>query len=201
MNFDELKSQWNEEGADDVQVPASVEQLRAAQHPLDQLKRNMKKEFVVQVLAIVLIGVFPFQLKLLPSLFPIYYMGYALLVMACVYYLYHFYKFYHQVQLYDARTKDNLLQLYYDLRLNMERYKSFSFLIMPFAYFTIGMLIYSDLQARHVRLEVFVNPYLVLLLVVVATVLIVTFTLLWINRFYGRYVKQLKQVLDTLKEE
>ncbi|SDD56246.1 hypothetical protein [Niabella drilacis] len=201
MNFDELKTQWNEEGADDVQVPASVEQLKAAQHPLDQLKKNMKKELVVQLIAIALIGIFPFQMKLLPSLFPIYYMAYALLVMASAYYLYHFYQFYSQVQQYGASTKDSLLELYYNLRLNMERYKSFSFLIMPFAYFTGGLLLYSELKTHNAHLVVFENPYLALLLVVVVTVLIVTFTVIWIDRFYGRYVKQLKLVLDALKEE
>ncbi|MGE9311951.1 hypothetical protein ACLOAU_09905 [Niabella sp. CJ426] len=202
MNFDKLRSEWNKESADDVQIPDAVNKLQKAKHPLAQLKATMKQELQMQVVSLALFIFFPFILRMETSLYLIYYLGFMLITVISVYYLVAFSKFYKTVDTFDLATKDQLLEIYFDLRLNMERYRSWAFLLTPFLMFTIGLFSYSHLL-RAGKWETFTGLPVVLLFVIcfASMVFMIAATNWWLKYYYGKYVGQLKAVLDSLKED
>lgn len=203
MNLDNFKSAWNAENTDDVQIPKELHQLRKAQHPLEGLKRHMKIETYVQSLAIIILGFSPQIFNIHPSLYVIYYVAYVMLVVFSGYYFFGFRKFYQQISNYGVGTKDGLMEIYFELRLNIERYHSFGFLLLPFALVWIGVLVQSRnlAQGKSMMTIAVGDQFTLVIWVLIMTLLIVVAIQVWTNFYYGKYVKQLKTVLDELKEE
>jgi len=203
MNLDELKSAWNIEKTDDVHIPSRMEQLRKANHPLDKLKRNMRNEWYMQWLALCFLGFVPLSSDLHPSTYLVYYAAYAMSVIVSVYYLNIFRRFYQQISHYTADTKDSLTEIYYQFRLNMERYHSFGFLLIPLVLVWGGAFTYSKLQQKGLDFSSLseTSKYSLLALSIGITGLMVWVMPAWTRFYYGKYTRQLKQVLDELKEE
>lgn len=201
MNLDELKSAWNNDGTNDVSIPETIEQLKKAQHPLDKLKRNMKNEWIMQLIAIIALGFIPQLQGFVSSLYIFYYVAYSLLVIVSVYYLSRFKAFYTQITHYSSDTKDSLTEIYHEFRLNIERYHSFGFLLLPFALVWVGVYIQNDLMLKGKDLSSLSNDAqkLLIVAVIVIILLFVVAILGWTKYYYGKYLKQLKAVLDELK--
>src|SRR5688572_18914460 len=98
MNFDDIKNNWDKESAGDVKIPSKLGTLRKAQHPIDKVKVNMKKEFFMQVIAVLLV---PFFLRVSADMRMIFISSYILFVAISAYYLYYFYKFYNGMHNYS----------------------------------------------------------------------------------------------------
>ncbi|WP_126973572.1 hypothetical protein [Gynurincola endophyticus] len=203
MNLDNLKSAWNAEKTDDVRVPSKIEQLKKAQHPLDSLKRKMKNEWYIQLFAILFLGLVPQLYDIHSSLYVIYYVAYAMLVVISGYYFNLFRNFYVQINHYTADTKDSLTEIYYEFRLNIERYHSFGFLLLPFVLTWLGTYLYSRLMeegkgfsslSQNTKYYLIIGTLLISLLFIVAI-------LGWTKYYYGKYAKQLREILDELREE
>lgn len=201
MNFDQLKEQWNNEDSD-VHIPETIEQLKESKHPIERIQKSMKKEFPVQVLAIILIGFFPLQFKFPSSQYLIYYTSYVMMVVISSYYLYGFYKFYKQTELYTGNTKNSLWKIYHELTLNMERYQSFGFLLLPHFLLTIGLVIYNTLEEKGKTLSELTNTSQTALIatVLLGTIFVVTSIILWTKYIYGRHAKQLENILSEIDE-
>ncbi|CAH0126263.1 hypothetical protein [Chryseobacterium sp. Bi04] len=201
MNFDQLKEQWNNEG-DNVEIPDTIEKLKESKHPVSKIQKNMKKEFPIQVVAIILIGFFPLQLGFPSSQYIIYYISYTMMVVISSYYLYGFYKFYKQTELYTGNTKNSLWKIYHELRLNMERYQSFGFLLLPHFLITLGLEIYNLLEKKGKALSELSNSYqqALIIAVLLGTLSMVVSIVLWTKYIYGRSAKQLENILNEMDE-
>lgn len=201
MNFDQLKEQWNNEDSN-VHIPDTIQQLKESKHPIEKIQKSMKKEFPAQILAIILIGFFPLQFKFPSSQYIIYYISYVMMVVISSYYLYGFYKFYKQTELYSGNTKNSLWKIFHELKLNMERYQSFGFLLLPHFLLTIGLVIYNTLEEKGKTLSELTNAhqYSLILVVLVGTLFFVTSIILWTKYFYGRSAKQLENILNEIDE-
>ncbi|CAM2783420.1 hypothetical protein DRF59_04560 [Chryseobacterium flavum] len=201
MNFDQLKEQWNKEDSN-IHIPDTIEQLKESKHPIEKIQKNMKKEFPAQVLAIILIGFFPLQLKFPASQYLIYYISYTMMVVISSYYLYGFYKFYRQTELYTGNTKNSLWKIFHELRLNMERYQSFGFLLLPHFLLTFGLVIYNSLEEKGETLSELTNArqYSLILLVLLGTLFVVVSIILWTKYMYGRQAKQLENILNEIED-
>lgn len=201
MNFDQLKEQWNNEDGN-VNIPDNIEQLKESKHPIEKIQKSMKKEFPMQVIAVILIGFFPFQLGFPTSQYIIYYISYTMMVVISTYYLYGFYKFYKQTELYTGNTKNSLWKIYHELRLNMERYQSFGFLLLPHFLVTIGLAIYNVLEKKGKSLSELTNTSqaALILAVLIGTLSVVVSVILWTKYFYGRHAKQLENILNEMDE-
>ena len=127
----------------------------------------------------------------------------AMMAVISAYYLYAFYRFYKHMHQYAAATKDGLLELYFELRLNMERYKSFGFLLIPFGIIWIGLYKYNNLLIRNITLESLSNNVIIIVItsVVIFTAAMIIAINTWVNSFYREYTKQTPNILDELKEE
>jgi len=201
MNLDELKSVWNTESSDDVYIPANVQQLRKAQHPLDKLKRNMKNEWFMQLLAIIVLAFVPVLQHIPKGLYPVYYTSYAFLVAVSIYYLNCFRNFYNHIVHYSGDTRDSLTEIYGEFKLNIRRYHAFGILLLPFALIWIGVCIETNLQKKGKHLMQLSDHTRILLVVtVIITILILILAIFgWTKYYYGRYLKQIKAVLDELE--
>ncbi|MGN7866467.1 hypothetical protein [Chryseobacterium sp.] len=201
MNFDQLKEQWNKEGSN-VQIPDTIEQLRESKHPVSKIQKSMKKEFPMQVIAIILIGFFPLQFKFPTSQYLIYYVSYTVMTVISSYYLLGFYKFYRQTELYTGNTKNSLWKIYHELRLNMERYQSFGFLLLPHFLVTIGLVIYNTMKEHGKSLSDLTGSYqqALIIAVLIGTLGIITSIVLWTKYIYGRSAKKLENILNEMDE-
>ena len=202
MNLDELKSSWNTENTGKVKIPQNINELGKAKHPLDKLKQNMRNEWYVQVVAVLMLGFLPQIQNLNPSLYPSYYVAYSFMVIVSVYYLEQFRRFYSKIIHYSADTKESLTEVYNEFRLNIERYHSFGFLLLPFGLASILISIYNLLLEKGKDFNSLPEKTKVILLVsIVAILLLLVFSILgWTKYYYGKYLKQLKSTLDELKE-
>lgn len=201
MNFDQLKEQWNKEDSD-VHIPDTIKQLKESKHPIEKIQKNMKKEFPMQILAIILIAFFPLQFKFPHSQYIIYYVSYTMMVVISSYYLLGFYKFYKQTELYTGNTKNSLWKIYHELRLNMERYQSFGFLLLPHLLITIGLVIYNTMKEQGKSLPELSASYQqgLIIAVLIGTLGFITSIVLWTKYIYGGSAKQLENILNEMDE-
>ncbi|TXI87642.1 MAG: hypothetical protein E6Q36_07125 [Chryseobacterium sp.] len=201
MNFDQLKEQWNKEDSD-VHIPDTIKQLKESKHPIEKIQKNMKKEFPMQILAIILIAFFPLQFKFPHSQYIIYYVSYTMMVVISSYYLLGFYKFYKQTELYTGNTKNSLWKIYHELRLNMERYQSFVFLLLPHLLITIGLVIYNTMKEQGKSLPELSASHQqgLIIAVLIGTLGFITSIVLWTKYIYGGSAKQLENILNEMDE-
>lgn len=201
MNFDQLKEQWNKEDSD-VHIPDTIEQLKESKHPIEKIQKNMKREFPMQILAIILIAFFPLQFKFPSSQYIIYYVSYTMMVVISSYYLLGFYKFYKQTELYTGNTKHSLWKIYHELRLNMERYQSFGFLLLPHFLVTIGLVIYNTMQEQGKSLTELTASHQqgLIIAVLLGTLGVITSIVLWTKYIYGGSAKKLENILNEMDE-
>ncbi|SEH42623.1 hypothetical protein [Chryseobacterium culicis] len=201
MNFDQLKEQWNKEGSD-VNIPDTIQQLKESRHPIEKIRKNMKKEFPMQIGAIILMALFPLQFHFPASQYIIYYVSYTMMVVISSYYLFGFYQFYRQAELYTGNTKNSLWKIYHELRLNMERYQSFGFLLLPHFLVTIGLQIYNMMEKQGRSLTELTSPQQLGLItaVLIGILTVITSIVLWTKYSYGRSARQLKNILNEMDE-
>lgn len=201
MDFNDIQSAWNNDKSENVVLPTNLEKLQSANLPLDKIRKNLKKEFIYQILAIIFIGFVPFIYKFPANAVAPFYLLFSIFVAVGVYYLVKLYLFYKRLNKTTLNTKDSLYETYFDIRLNMELYKTFGFALTPFVIlFLIGFLYFQLPKTSNLFTS---NSHLVsLFLGVIFTILFMGISLeWWVHHFYGKYAKELRKVLDELKEE
>ncbi|PIF31881.1 hypothetical protein CLU81_2389 [Flavobacterium sp. 9] len=204
MDFNDIQNAWNNEETNNVILPDNLEKIQEANTPLDKIRKNLKKEFIYQVLSIIFIGFIPTFYDFPPKMTTLYYLLFSLFVAVCIYYLAKFYFFYKRLSSITLKTKDNLYETYFDIRLNMELYKTFGFALTPFLIlYLIGFLYLKFSEAPGFLSNDFTNYQLgALFSIVVFTMLFMGISLeWWVHKFYGKFAKEIKKVIDELKEE
>lgn len=206
MDFNDIQSVWNNEETNKVIVPTQLEKLQSANMPLDKIRKNLKKEFLYQIISIVVLAFIPVLYKFTPLITTAFYGLYALFVVICAYFLAKLFFFYKRLNVANANTKDNLYDTYFDIRLNMELYKSFTYSIVPFALAFATMIILKDNSQElidvilHKKSADFILAGLFGMFIGVM-ISVAFLTEWWVNYFYGKYAKEIRKVIDELKEE
>lgn len=200
MNLDKFKDNWKKDSEIDYHLPDQISQLKPS-HPLNKIKSTMRIEFFVQLAAIIAIGFVPNWYSFHASLYPLFYIAYTTFVMIAAYYLFKFYRFYNKIQLYSGETKKTLAEVYLDLRLNMERYKAFSFLLLPFFVFWICLHIQNKLLFTNRTIEHLTDKKIIILFIMIITIISISMlaVVLWVNFYYGRYAKHVKSLIEELQ--
>ena len=204
MDFNDIQNAWNNEKTENVVVPNNLEKIQSANTPLDKIRENLKKEFIYQIISIVLIGFLPLVYNFPPKMATLFYLLFSLFTAVCIYYLVKFYVFYKRLNSITLKTKDSLYETYYDIRLNMELYKTFGFALTPFMIlFLIVFLYFEFSKIPGFISNDFTNYQLAgVFFVVVFCMLFMGLGLeWWVHKFYGKFAREIKKVLDELKEE
>src|SRR5690606_31814822 len=122
----------------------------------------------------------------------LYYALYALMLLICGYYLVKFYIFFREMNHSTLSSKENLYELYYEIRLKIETYKSFSYILMPFSILFCAILIFGqDTQGFFHKLGNITSTNMIAFFILFSAIiiLITVMTNWWVNYFYGKYVK------------
>ncbi|MDQ5930523.1 MAG: hypothetical protein QG594_2311, partial [Bacteroidota bacterium] len=144
MDFNDIQNAWNNENTENVVLPNNLEKIQAVNTPLDRIRKNLKNEFIYQIGSIVFVGVIPLIYNFPSKMTTLYYLLFSLFVAVCVYYLVKFYSFYKRLNNVTLKTKDSLYETYFDIRLNMELYKTFGFALTPFLILYLAGLLYFE---------------------------------------------------------
>ena len=206
MDFNDIQSAWNNDTSSDIKVPTNLEKLKSANMPVDAIRKNLRNDFFIQLPAMILLGFLPQLLHLLPKYDTIFYLFYGIAVATSIYYFIKLYLFYRRIGNTTLDTKDNLYKTYFDIQLNMELYKSFTYSLIPFALVGGCLFVISkspSILERYLISESSSNfPFTILILIFIVLMLLIgLMTEVWVNYYYGKYAKQIKKVIDELKEE
>ncbi|MWB93625.1 hypothetical protein GON26_04585 [Flavobacterium sp. GA093] len=204
MDFNDIQNAWNNEKNENVILPNNLEKIQSVHTPLDIIKKNLKNEFIYQIISIVFIGLVPLFFDFPPKMDILFYLLFSLFVAVCCYYLVKLYFFYQRLNKITLKTKDSLYETYFDIRLNMELYKTFGFALTPFLIlYLIGFFYFQLSKIPGFIAEEFTNfQLLALFSIVVSSMLFMGIALeWWVRKFYGKYAEEIRKVIDELKEE
>ncbi|WP_113662498.1 hypothetical protein [Pedobacter nanyangensis] len=201
MNFDQLKDEWNNNSAQHQEVSEDMLKIKEARTPIDKIRKQMKQEFLIQVFSLALAAFVPQIFDFSISLKSTYLIFYGVVVAFCTYYFYKFYTFYKHSYDLSIDSRKNLLWFYYEMKLNIELYKALTYIIgfiMLSFCATALFLTKNDLLQR--ILEKLSLVYLALN-AFIAILIIGVITELWARFYYGKYIKEIKVIIDSLDEE
>ena len=204
MDFNDIQNAWNNDKNENVTLPTNLEKLQAANTPLDKIRKNLKNEFIYQIISIVVLAFVPLLYGFSKSITILYFTLFSIFVAICVYYLLKLYFFYKRINNVMLNTKDSLYETYFDIRLNMEIYKTFGFALTPFlVLFVVGLMYFEISKTQEIVLNNLQNSHLIILFVLIAFCILFMGIALewWAKYFYGKYAKEIKKVLEELKEQ
>jgi hypothetical protein len=203
MNFNDIQEAWNREEGGENELKLNLTALKEAHQPIDSIRKNMTTELYIQLAAIALLAYAPFYYGISGKLLMAYFTLYGLLVTVSGYYFYRFYLFFKKMHNYNANAKDSLYELYYEIRLHCEMYKSLSYLLFPFFLVIGGIIGYTTRTKELPEEPLFTGDMDWIILSVLSiffTMMIIAATNWWVNHFYGKHAKRIRKILDELKE-
>jgi len=201
MNFDELKNQWNEIETGGSEVSENMLKVTEARTPIDNIRKKMKHEFFGQIFALFLMIFAPKIFDFNVELRNIYILFYAIICGFMAYYFFKFYLFYKHSYDLTLDSRKNLLWFYYEMKVNLELYKALTyivgFILLAFcaiAMFTIKGELLTRILAKVSMTYIAINA-------IVTIVLVGIITELWAKFYYGKYLKRIKIIIDSMDEE
>lgn len=203
MDFNDIQNAWNNEKTENVVVPDHLKKIQSANMPLDKIRTNLRRELLGQVFVLFLIGLLPLYNEFPSRFVGPYYFIYGIIMAISIYYLAQLFLFYKRLDKAALTTKDSLYETYYDIRLNMQLYKTFTFVLSPFMIiYLAGYLFFKNPDAIEILNGNFESSKIVanVLVLVITILLIGILTEWWVSFYYGRYAKEIKKIIDQLKE-
>ena len=201
MDFNDIQSAWNNENTKNVVVPTQLEKVQQANTPLDKIRKNLKNEFIYQIVSIVVVGFAPYLNGFPEQAITPFYLLFSLFMAVSAYYLIKLFIFYKRLNKTALNTKDNLYETYFDIRLNMELYKTFTFALTPFVILFLVGVLYFTLPNGATFFTDSTNSITLFLSVLFSMLFMGIASEWWVHFFYGKYAKEIRTVLDELKEE
>ena len=201
MDFNDIQSAWNNENTKNVVVPTQLEKVQQANTPLDKIRKKKKNEFIYQIVSIVVVGFAPYLNGFPEQAITPFYLLFSLFVAVSAYYLIKLFIFYKRLNKTALNTKDNLYETYFDIRLNMELYKTFGFALTPFMILFLVGVLYFKLPNAATLFTDSTNSIVLFVSVLFSMLFMGIASEWWVHFFYGKYAKEIRTVLDELKEE
>ncbi|MBA5793342.1 hypothetical protein H1R17_02875 [Flavobacterium sp. xlx-214] len=210
MNFDELQKKWDNQPEKDIEIKS--EYLTKTKSLAEQIIKSFKREAIIWGVSIVFILVVPFidiyQIKGLIS-FIYYFLVFQFIIFGLYYYrrFYTISKMIKQPNTFNSR--ESIIRLYYEFHFAIETYRSSIYVLLPtsIALFVImsGKDKTTDIIDKfyHFNETLQTDPsfiYSVLIVGSIVILLLILFSEWVIKRFYGRYLKQLKELMNQFEE-
>lgn len=199
MNFDDIQAAWNQEGSENIQLPTALSDLKGKNSPVKKIRSAMRTELIFQVFGMIVIGFSPQIIGLHTNFQLAFYMTYGFLAIISIYYLIRFYFFYNRLYNYTLSSKESLYTLYYDIKVNIEMYRSFNYALIPILVIMVSLFLVAKLpfavpmnQSHLLTLGV--------IILAISTIIVYGFLEFGIKVSYGRYLKEIGIVLDQLRE-
>jgi hypothetical protein len=205
MDFNDIQNAWNNENTGEIRVPNHLEKIQSASMPLTHIKKGLKREAYLQIL-ILLCGLVPVFIKFNLNYLVLFYLVYFISVLVSTYFLIKIKDFYKIVNNKNISTKDNLYETYYEIKLFMEVYKIISTVSIPFGFIYMILIPLGSKTEKIIKIvEGMQSPEILFVGLIIGFVLWLTGCWFLIKAhaelFYGKYAKEIKKVIDELKEE
>lgn len=208
MNIDELKDAWNKDDSGDIRLHLDTANLNKTTSAVGRLRRNMKMEFISLLICYILIFAVLFRDVRSPLFFNITVILLFSLLVINAFYFFRFYIFYRSMGQYDLSIANSISKITYELELNTEIYKTYSFSAIPLSILAALGLIASKIKFDGLNSVIITNSGLLsfnmMLFVFVMILLSFIITYICINFHvrtnYGKYLTDLKQVMSDLGE-
>ena len=201
MNFDQLKDEWNKNETNYNEVSEKMLKIKEARTPIDSIRKKMKHEFFVQLISLVIMAFVPRIFGFSTELKTTYIIFYGIICGFTTYYFFKFYTFYKHSYDLSIDSRKNLLWFYYEMKLNLELYKALTYIIgfisLSFcttALFIIKGKIMTEILGKISMTYIVINAFVLILIVGIITEL-------WAKFYYGKYLKQIKTIIDNIDEE
>jgi hypothetical protein len=195
MNFNDIQSAWNNEETPNIPIPQS---FKGVQTPLKQLRTTMKAESITFIIMTIAMGFAPQVLSLGNTFLLPFYTIYAFHALIATYYFIRFYFFYNRLNYHTLNTKDALYTLYYDIKLNIEMYRSFNYALIPVMVIIFALFL-ADLQPDiHGSVSHLITIGLFLL--IISTAMVYGGVELWLRYGYSKYLCDIGHILKEFKE-
>lgn len=188
MNFDNLRGAWADDKTDDIPLPVRKVPVNETSSLVSKLRRNMKREFIIQVMGFVVLFLFVLRSPQNTSSVSIAGIALFLLLVQTGYYFSRFYLFYKAVSRYDLSLRKSIYRITYELELNIEIYKTFNYCITPL----VALIIIGSSTAS-----------LFVIFIVLGVAQIISFFLLklYVRTRYGQQLAGLKKIMEDLETE
>ena len=210
MNFDELQKKWNNQPEKDINI--KTEYLTKSKSLADKMIKSFKREAFIWFTSIIFILVVPFidLYEINGSLSLVYYFLVFQFIIFGLYYYRRFYtisKMIKQPNTFNSR--ENIIRLYYEFHFAIETYRSSIYVLLPtsIALFTImsskGKTNEVVEKLYHFNDTLQTEPAFIFTVLIagIFSILLMILVSEWIIRkFYGRYLKQLKELMNEFED-
>ena len=201
MNFDNLKNEWNSGDADETNISEDMLKIKQAYTPIDLIRKKMKHEFFYQVVALILIALFPYFFGFSNDMKLVYLIFYAITCGFTAYYFFKFYLFYKNSYDMSMDTRKSILWFYYEMKLNIELYKALTYIVAFIGVAFMAVYLFVEKASIFSKIMSKLSPVYLLLNCFISILIIGVITELWAWYYYGKYLKRVKKVIDELDYE
>ncbi len=192
MELNNLKEMWSKEQISET-PEISLEKQKEIHLPLEKIRQNMRLEFWTSLIAIILL--IPLSKVFSENEF-IRWSLYCTLFFVCAYYYFKFYRFYKKISYTDLSTFQQLLEIKYELKNNIELYKSYYIASVPLFYAMLLLFLRKHDFFKFDDLIIHYAPFIVFFSFIA---LFLGFGKWWWDNYYNRYVKKIEKFIDELK--
>lgn len=207
MDFDKIKELMDDDHQDDFQLPTSLENLKESQMPIAKIRKTMKGEIAMQLVAIVIFFAFPAIVKMYDLPKAVYLIFMFITSLMTLGYLAKMIWFLRRTSNVGQQTKETILNFIHDIKLTMEVYKTgiiAGSLLLPISVAAIFMGVVRhgpDCFSEWFLLQM---PTTTLVLVILGYLLSGVFiyyiTVKWADKLYGVHVRKLEEILKQMEE-
>lgn len=200
MNFEDLKTEWDKEPEKEVNVPENLDRLGKSKLPIELIKKNMRYEFWSTIIGTFASAFLPQIFNIRQSFYATYYILYAFYCTLAVYYFYEFYKFYKILNNYSGNSKDTLYEIYYEIRLKIETYRTYGYSLTPYVIASIALIFLDFKSAKDANIsDILAKNYLSTLLFFLSGVVgYYIISLKYISSTYEIHLQRIKSLLFNL---
>lgn len=201
MNFDQIKNEWGNTDSGSAEISENMLKITEARTPVDNIRKKMKNEFFVQLLSLIVMAFAPKIFGFSAELKAIYILFYAITCGFTTYYFFKFYTFYKHSYDLSLDSRKNLLWFYYEMKLNVELYKALTYIIGFITFSFCATALFMIKGAVLTQLLEKISMTYIVLNAFIAILIIGIITELWAKFYYGKYLKQIKTIVDSIDEE
>jgi hypothetical protein len=209
MNIDELKDAWNKDDSQGMNLSINPGALGKTNSAVSRLRKNMKAEFIATIVSypIIILVLFFFGKARSPYILDLAkILLFSVLLLNC-FYFFKFYVFYKSIGRYDLNVKNSIRKIVYELELNAEIYKTYNFSAMSLSILTAAAMVGSRINlARFNTIVVSGSGIATNVMLMVCAIILISYIItyffisLHVRLTYGKYLRDLKQVMDDLDD-
>lgn len=210
MNFDELKKQWDKQPQKEINI--KPEYLTKSKSLAEKIIKSFRREALLWLSSIIFLFIVPFiDMYQIDGVVSVIY--YFLLFQFVTFGLYYYRRFYTISKMIKKpntfTSRESIIRLYYEFHFAIETYRSSIYILLPTAIalfvITAGKDKTYDLVDKfyHFKETLQTDPAFIYTVLIIGVVTIIGLILLseWIiKKFYGRYLKQLKELMDEFED-